>query len=96
VTGLFPASRPARGLRVHNGPVTHDPVSRDEAGRALYAERSTLLPGLGHPPALPWAELDETVRERWRRQAEASAPVRDTSGIPRGQDQARARHRAER
>jgi hypothetical protein len=96
VTRRFPESRPARGLRGHNGPVTHDPVTRDEAGRALYAERSTLLPGLGHPPALPWAELDETVRERWRRQAEASAPVRDTSGMPRGQERARAPHRAER
>jgi hypothetical protein len=74
--------------------VTHDPVTRDEAGRALYAERSKLLPGLGHPPALPWADLEEEVRERWRHQAEESTPARDTSGAPR--DQARAPYRAQR
>jgi hypothetical protein len=76
--------------------VTHDPVTRDEAGQALYAARSRLLPGLGHPPVLPWADLDEAVRERWRHQAEGTAPLPDPSGSPREPGQAPASHRVQR
>jgi hypothetical protein len=35
-----------------------------------------MLPGLGQPPAPAWEDLDEAVRERWRVNAERSAPLR--------------------
>ncbi|MGD6980290.1 MULTISPECIES: hypothetical protein [Citricoccus] len=76
--------------------MTHDPVTRDEAGRALYAERSRLLPGLGHPPAPPRTGLEDPVREhRWRMAGE-SAPLPDASGGPRDRGQARASRRVQR
>ncbi|XKH56883.1 hypothetical protein LG293_01630 [Citricoccus nitrophenolicus] len=40
--------------------------ARNDAGRTLYEQRARCLPGLDQPPAPSWDELDESVRERWR------------------------------
>ncbi|MGM7666668.1 hypothetical protein [Microbacterium sp. A93] len=55
--------------------MTNDSEARDRAGRALYEQGQAMLPGLGQPPAPGWEELDESVRERWRRNAAGQAVV---------------------
>ena len=42
-----------------------------DPGRELYAERSRCLAGLFMPPALPWEDLPEQDRNRWRGYAAA-------------------------
>lgn len=44
---------------------------QDGPGQDLYAERSSCLVGLFMPPALPWEDLPEEDRNRWRGYAAA-------------------------
>ncbi len=43
----------------------------NDPGEKLYAERSVFLAGLFMPPALPWEDLPEQDKTRWRRYAAA-------------------------
>lgn len=40
--------------------------TQNDPGQDLYAERSSRLAGLFMPPALPWEDLPEQDRMRWR------------------------------
>ena len=44
---------------------------QNDPGRELYVERSRYLAGLYMPPALPWEDLPEPDRNRWRDHAAA-------------------------
>ncbi|MDQ0755310.1 hypothetical protein QFZ61_001297 [Arthrobacter sp. B3I4] len=60
--------------RARHGRATTDP------GRKLYEERSTALAGLWMPPALPWEDLPEPDKNRWR--GYAAVPGNDGAARP--------------
>lgn len=41
-------------------------AGQSDPGRDLYAQRSRYLAGLCMPPAPPWEDLSEQVKDRWR------------------------------
>ena len=46
-------------------------ATQNDPGRDLYAQRSSYLAGLCMPPAPPWEDLPEQVKDRWRGHAAA-------------------------
>ncbi|MFC0249639.1 hypothetical protein ACFFIO_14130 [Citricoccus parietis] len=54
--------------------MTIDFAAREQAGRALYEQRMSLLPGLGQPPAPAWEDLSDGERERWCRHTDGPVP----------------------
>lgn len=67
----------ATGIRPEPGPEQvpagdcHPSATQHDPGQDLYAERSNLLAGLFMPPAVPWENLPEQDRNRWRSYAAA-------------------------
>lgn len=53
------------------GGVRPSVAEHNNPGRDLYAQRSRYLAGLCMPPAPPWDDLPEQVKDRWRVHAAA-------------------------